>query len=58
VHEPVASVGGAVADLAGDPYLERLVLRPGLERVKFLLDLVRLAPEDPGELPLAVLVEV
>ena len=49
VRERVASGAGALPDRAGDPDLQRLVLRARGERVEFLLEVRGLAAEDPGQ---------
>ena len=51
VDEGVAAVAGAVADLGGDPDLERSGPGAGGERVELAVELLGLAGEDRRELP-------
>jgi hypothetical protein len=53
VHEGVAAVAGAVADLRRDAELERPCPRAGRERVELSVESLHLAPEDRGDLFLA-----
>ena len=54
VHERVAAVAGAVADIAGDAELERPALGAGGERVELGVEPLELAAQDRGDLALAV----
>src|SRR5579884_1307024 len=58
VHERVAAVAGAIADLSGDADLQRPRLGAGRQRVELGVETVGLAAEDRGDLPLLLGAEV